>query len=355
MPIIKREGKPLLQSDDFVERVKLGQVLPLISHEGIDDLVLGGHQRLVETFAELSGYPLPYRDDLPKMARYWAIQQEKDDWGLKSFYLDVVKTYLVDLARERGRDEEQLAEAEAQADTKSASEFAALLDLPDFEAVQHPLMVLANLPVPIFVTTSSHRFLEAALVKAGRKTVHTDYLRWHGGLPDVRDSELAKGWRPSGDEPLVYHLFGLDEHPGSLVLTEDDYLRVLIALSGEKARETDILPNKITEALNTSTLVLLGFPLRSWAFRVVFWGLIKNSANRNLGKINLVMQSCVEEQEPVQPHCPRAAECRELAHHVCSEEQGYVQAYLRQEARLEVSWGDVAQWADDVRKKWRSG
>jgi len=330
MPIIKREGKPFAQSDDFVERVKLGQVLPLISHEGIGDLVLGGHQRLVETFAELSGYPLPDRNDLSKMARYWAIQEQKDDWGLKSFYLDVVKTYLVDLARDLGRDEEQLVEAEEQADTKSASEFAALLDLPDFDAPQHPLLVLANLPVPIFLTTCSHRFLEAALAKAGRKSVHTDYLRWHGGLPDARNSELAMGWRPSADEPLVYHLFGLDDHPSSLVLTEDDYLRLLIALSGEKARETDILPNRITEALNTSTLVLLGFQMRSWAFRVVFWGLIKNSANRNVGKINLLMQSGSEEQE-------------------------YLQAYLRQEARLEVLWCDVAQWAEDLWKKWRQG
>lgn len=330
MPIIKREGKPCVQSDDFVERVRLGQVLPLISHEGIGDLALGGDQRLVETFAELSGYPLTDRNDLPKMARYWAIQQERDDWGLKSFYLDVVKTYLMDLAQEVGRDEEQLAEAEAQADAKSTSEFATLLDLPDFDATRHPLLVLANLPVPIFLTTSSHRFLEAALAKAGRASVHTDYLRWHGGLPDARNSELARGWRPTGDEPLVYHLFGLDDDPSSLVLTEDDYLRVLIALTGERARETDILPTRITEALNTSTLVLLGFSLRSWAFRVVFWGLIKNSANRNVGKINLVMQSS-------------------------PEEQGYVQAYLRQEARLEVLWCDVAQWAEDLWNKWRRG
>lgn len=355
MPIIKKGGKRLPQSDDFVERVKLGQVLPLISHEGIDDLVLGGHQRLVETFAELSGYPLPHLDDLPKMARYWAIHHEKDDWGLKSFYLDVVKTYLVDLAREAGRSKKTVEEAEAQVDAKSASEFADLLELPDFTAAKHPLMVLANLRLPIYVTTSCHRFLEAALVKAGRKTVHTDYLRWHGGLPNVRDSELAKGWQPSAGEPLVYHLFGLDTNPDSLVLTEDDYLRLLIALSGEKARETDILPSRITDALNTSTLVLLGFSLRSWAFRVVFWGLIKNSANRNLGKINLVVQGCPEKQEPPQPRCPQAETCQELAEHTCSEEQAYVQAYLRQEARLEVSWGDVALWADDLRKKWRSG
>jgi hypothetical protein len=329
MPLIKSSGQEetIAKKDDFVQRVEAGKVLPVIGGEVLADLVLGGQHDLVERYADLTGYPLPDRDDLPKMAKYHAIDQGKDDWGLKAHYCDVVKTHLYHLAKTQGIDDDLLAQAEDQVDNVTVSQFARLLDYPRFDGELDPLLILANLPLPIFVTTCYHTFLEAALDEAGKKGVRTDYLRWHMGLQDD-SATVAAEHRATVQEPLVYHLFGVDTRPDSLVLTEDDYLRFLIAVSSEKSRTTELLPSQITTAFNTSAVVMLGFRLRSWAFRVLFWGLIKGSEKRNKGQINLQLRRLAEE-------------CK------------YLEAYLRAEAQFEVYWGDIRQYTQDLYRKWK--
>ena len=41
------------------------------------------------------------------------------------------------------------------------------------------------------------------------------------------------------------------------------------------SRDTDRIPKRIRQALSDSSLILLGYDLRSWEFRTLFWGLIK--------------------------------------------------------------------------------
>jgi len=86
---------------------------------------------------------------------------------------------------------------------------------------------------------------------------------------------LAGDYQPTREEPLVYHLYGLDTYPESLVLTEDDHLEFLVAIARDMSRDTDRIPKRIRQALSDSSLILLGYDLRSWEFRTLFWGLIK--------------------------------------------------------------------------------
>jgi hypothetical protein len=81
-----------------------------------------------------------------------------------------------------------------------------------------------------------------------------------------RDPDYA----PSVSEPLIYHLHGLDIYPASLVLTEDDYLDFLVKVSWDK----EVVPYSVREGLENSTLLLLGYELQDWDFRVLFRGLI---------------------------------------------------------------------------------
>ena len=96
---------------------------------------------------------------------------------------------------------------------------------------------------------------------------------------------------PSETRPLVYHLCGLDAHPVTgrpvpdyLALSEDDHLEMLVNLSQDRGHDgTDRLPGVVRGAL-WGALVLLGFRLHSWAFRGLYYGLIRDSGQQGEGR-----------------------------------------------------------------------
>jgi hypothetical protein len=329
MPIIKRQAgagsNPLKRS--FVERIKTGNIVPVLSAEVLTDIVLRGRAPLVAGYADYIAYPLPDRDNLLKMARFKSIHDDLDNWALKSDYLNYVKNYIYDLSQARGVDEDLLDEVAEEVDGISASEFANRLGIPSFaRAPQDPLLILADLPLPIYLTTGYHGFIEQALRRVG-KTPRADFCRWHPGLDHI-PSTFDDGYWPSRAEPLVYHLHGLDTRPDSLVLTEDDYLAFLVAISQDRGQATDPIPACVRQAMSGSALVMLGFDLASWAFRVFFWGLIKPATMTHKGVCCLqLVPSEIEKQ--------------------------YLQDYLRREAQFDVFWGDIYQYTQELRRMWR--
>lgn len=337
MPITRIAGNktlgPLKQG--FIERIKIGKVVPIISNELANDLVLGGQTNLVKGYAEYIDYPLKNRHDLFQMTKFKRITTVIDDWELKSDYLNFVKNQLYRLAEAQGTSVELLAEAEEMVDDINFSEFSARLGYPKFsQAAADPLLILADLPLPIYLTSSYHNFVEEALKKAG-KTPRSEICRWHEGLeviPSVFDApsllEPEKAYQPTPQEPLVYHLHGFDERPDSLVLTEDDYLQFLVAISRLKGQPTDPIPRRIRQAISDSALILLGYDLDSWAFRVIFWGLIKSASMTNTGIFTIQLKPT-----PV--------------------EQKFFQDYLKLEAKLEVYWGDIYQYTRHLRDSLR--
>ena len=74
--------------------------------------------------------------------------------------------------------------------------------------------------------------MEAALKSQGKDPV-SEFCRWNkageaGGIISVFDRE--KQYMPTEARPLVYPLHGIDK-PQSMVLTEDDYIDFIVALS----------------------------------------------------------------------------------------------------------------------------
>lgn len=325
MPRVKRdrkEGNPLKQS--FVERVRSGSVVPIFSNEMMADLVLTGRDQLVDGYANYVAYPMDMQSDLMRIAKFKAVNEDLEDYDLKFDYLNFVKNHFCDMAEDEGMDEELLDEAAEEMDSLSASIFASRLGYPKLDrGTEDPLLILADLPLPVYLTTSPHTFLEAALEKAGKQPV-SDYCRWHPGLGSFESRH-----KPTKEEPLVFHLFGLDIEPLSLMLTEDDYLQFLVAVSQENGKENDPIPGLVRSAMSASAPVLLGFELSSWAFRVLFWGLIKPTTMKHRGV-------CCLQVEPNEV------------------EKQFLQDYLKREADFQVFWGDVETYMHELNRLYRS-
>ena len=218
-----------------------------------------------------------------------------------------------------------MAEAEAEVDDLTVSAFANRLGYPKLDrGAEEPLLVLANLPVKIYLTTSPHTFLEDALRRAG-KTPRTELCRWRKELDSI-DPAIDAELQPSAREPLVYHLHGLDAYPDSLVLTEDDHLEFLVNVcQGQGNNAADRVHGLVRKAL-FDDLILLGFSLSSWPFRVLYNGLIKPNGRQE----------------------DRGVCCLQLV--PSEDEKRYLQDYLEREAKFDVFWGDVPQYARELRR-----
>jgi hypothetical protein len=334
MPIYKptgaQPGNPIQLS--FVERLRAGRVVPVVSDAALADLALGGWAALAAGYAAYAGYPLPDRDNLVKVAKYRQLFAEDaqgrrglQDQALKADYLNWVKNHIYFAAQAGGADADLLAEAEAQVDSKTVSEFAHLLGLPDFAgSPAAAMLVWADLPVRVVLTTSPFTFVEDALRRAG-KAPRTEVCRWRKELDSIEPA-IDGAYRPSALEPLVYHLHGLDAYPDSLVLTEDDHLEFLVNVcQGQGNNAADRVHALVRQAL-FNDLILLGYSLASWSFRTLYAGLIKpNGKQEDRGVVALQVT-------------PSAAEKR------------YLDDYVRREAHFEVFWGELGEYTQHLRQ-----
>jgi hypothetical protein len=130
-----------------------------------------------------------------------------------------------------------------------------------------PLALLAKLPFPIYITTSYYDFLERALIKEGNKSPRTQVIQWG----DRKFTESRETYtEPTVGQPVVYHLFGLESDPPSLVMSEDDYMKFLVSVVADTDTLNPVVPLRLKHALAQSHLLLLGYRLKDWDFRVLF-------------------------------------------------------------------------------------
>ncbi|MBV7339226.1 SIR2 family protein [Chloroflexi bacterium TSY] len=313
----------------IVERIKSGKVVPVISNVVSNDLVLGGHAALVEAYAKYTEYPHADMLNLPYLAQYDSITDEAihDEWELKDDYIYFVKDRLRNIATANDLVEQKLKKklevVKEKLEEMSFSKICKELGYPRFKRGREDLfLALANCDLPIYLTTSYHGFLEVALRRAQKKP-RIEVCRWHEGLTSI-PSVFSEDYEPSVKEPLVYYLHGYDQYPQSLVLREDDYLKFLAAVRENVGRGTDAIPRRIRQALTESSLLLLGYDLRSWDFRVLFWGLIE----------------------------PRPTFSRHTSAYVqltpTGTDRNYVEKYLKKAANVDVYCGDIFQFCQQL-------
>lgn len=191
--------------------------------------------------------------------------------------------------------------------------------------------MVANLDLPVYVTTSWTGLLEDALVEAGRKPIVRSFA-WHRDRDDV---EGPLDFDPGDlDRPLVYHLFGRVEDLDSVVLSEDDYFSWLIAW----IRGGDLIPNAVRSALTGRSLLFLGYRLDGWEFRVLHQGIKSFPGSGRLNRyVHVGVQLNPEDNQDIEPEA--AQEYLESA--FSAEER----------ARLTVYWGESREFLDELRRR----
>jgi hypothetical protein len=231
----------LLRENDWtllLRRLKDGRCTPFLgAGAAYGALPLGAD--IARDWAEKYGYPFEDSTDLVRVAQYVAIEYDG--------------TYPKDLIRER---------------------FATAVP-PDFHAPDEPHGLLADLKLPIYLTTNYDDFMARAL--ADRKSdPRRELCRWNDrlqGIPSVFETE--PGYKPTPANPIVFHLHGMlrvaeREIAHSVVLTEDDYLEFL---SNMVRNDAALIPPAVREALTNSSLLFIGYRLADWNFRVLYQSL----------------------------------------------------------------------------------
>lgn len=207
---------------------------------------------------------------------------------------------------------------------------------PDFSRPDEPHALLADLNLPIYITTNYDSFMFQAL-KSRERDPKRELCRWNGFV-EMQETSLfqsGSGYSPTPANPLVYHLHGHYDLPQSLVLTEDDYLDFLVHLSSDQA----LLPAPIRTALAGTSLLFIGYSLSDWNFRVLFRGLV-GSLGASLGYTGVAVQLAPRVTDEVESSQDRA--------------QHYLDTYFEkiQKIKVRVYWGDIKEFTSELRQRW---
>jgi hypothetical protein len=211
---------------------------------------------------------------------------------------------------------------------------------PDFRLEENrntPYAVLADLNLPIYITTNYDKFMEAALKSRGKDPV-SEFCRWNedlyryvtkAGLISIFDKE--KEYTPSPERPLVYHLYGVYDQVSSMVLTEKDYIDFVISLN--KGDEKISLPTAVRTALATTPLLFVGYRLEDMSFRVIFQGVTSFlGVKRPYISIAVQLPPIFSEEK------------KEKA-------QQYLTQYTKNMFEINVYWGNTDEFVKELRKR----
>jgi len=242
----------------LLDSIQTSQCLPILGAGAAYGAVpLGG--QLAEELAKKFGYPMSDRNNLIRVSQYAALK----------FSGNFVKNYVI-------------------------GQWFTNLPMPAKTPIAEPHEVLAELPLPIYLTTNYDDFMTNALHDNHRHPFQ-EMCRWNYQTQN-RTSILdnpATVLNPAN--PIVFHLHGhapratanLQEKNqclASLVLTEDDYLSLHVALE-----RPHVIPQQIRDALVGSSLLIIGYSMADTTFRALYKGLLSAAGLTNLNTGFVVM------------------------------------------------------------------
>ena len=195
-------------------------------------------------------YPLYDRENLPRVARYLALKRDP------VFPKDEMRRHLQRTLKQEG--------------------------FHHFDDCCQIHRVLAQLGLPIYLTTNYDDFMEKALERENRRPFTSDYCRWNS-LIEQEDGAIGESFNPTAEHPLVYHLHGTWDLVDSMVLTEDDYIEFLGNVSRSK------LHHRIVRAFSRTSLLFIGYSLEDLSFRTIFKSLI-DTAGRGMKRTSISVQ-----------------------------------------------------------------
>lgn len=285
--------------DQLLKQIDKGRCTPFIGPEACSGLYpLKGDR--AERWAAEEDYPLNDRRELARVAQFLAVK----DYEAKPI--------------------ERLIEEFGNPEYYKEPNY---LDRTELHAV------LADLPLPVYITTNYDDFMFKAF---SRRTLPRDakreYCRWRKGM-DNDDSAFAGEFKPTVANPVVFHLFGHVDEERSLVLTEHDYLKFLATVS----RNCDLIPPVIQGAITGGSLLFLGYRLDEWDFRILFHTLqpfLENSLTKAHVSVQIVPteNATAEQIEKVTK---------------------YLNLYF-QKLDTRVYWGSCHEFVEELRERWEA-
>jgi SIR2-like domain len=207
------------------DRIAAGTVTPVLG-AGASAAIIGTGAELASQWAADVGYRLLEPSSLPTVAQYVATTLDRAGPG------EYVHVQLEDRLRS--------------------------LVVADIADADDPYRVLPRHPFPVWLTTNYDDLITRAL-NAANKPPRVGVSRWTP--PDVF-FEAARydlgDFRPTAEQPLVFHLHGRYDDPASMVITEGHYLEFL----EQMAAGDGVLPPQVQQALATTSLLFLGYSFR---------------------------------------------------------------------------------------------
>jgi hypothetical protein len=206
---------------------------------------------LADRWATELGYPLPERGDLARVAQYMAIT------GDPLFPKELVSKVCTDV-----------------------DPAAALQPGDSYD-------IISDLDLPIYITTNYDDLLLHAL-RNKRKDPQPMLCPWHNSINELASETYM--YTPSTAKPAVYYLHGSAQEPGSIVITEDDYLDFIIWVTRswkEQADKSYVAP-AVKRAFARNSLLFIGYSQNDWSFRVLMRSIRQTGAN--LGALNIAVQ-----------------------------------------------------------------
>ena len=360
-PGIGLRGEAFEQFPSLISEIANRKCTPILG-PGLTDQLLGSRQQMAQRWAKNFRFPMAphFRDDLPQVAQYLQVWQKNIE-----FPRDELRRYLCnELISQYGDQLDHDYRAARPEDVPLGRLLSDSWRVRHADGAVDPFSVLAELPIPLYVTTQPWNLLADALVAAGREPqveacrwkelqdddpwgpeVDLDVPDWafrQDTTPEDRTAARSAGWptsvfdrrtgyRPDPRRPLVYHLFGHAARPRSLVLTEDDYFDFLIGAT----RDKDLIPPKVRRSFADSSLMFLGFRLDEWDFRVLYRSILSQEGNLRARHTNVAVQIDPEEGRITDPD--RARE--------------YLERYF-QTSEITIYWGSTESFVKELHDQW---
>ncbi len=306
----------------LIRMIQQGKCTPIIGPRVYGRWIPSRNQ-VAQHWAIEHGYPFGDKVNLARVAQYMASSQGEDfPRG------ELMNTTLKEMLR---RLPEELRPAKK---ANSLTELVAAVGFQNLVADEPNEVhcVLAALNLPMYLTTNFVSFMSEALTALGRHPTR-EPCRWNerlDGLPSI--FEDRPDYVPTPNDPLVYHFFGTDDEPDSVVLTEDNYFDWLVKISAEPER----VPPVIQAAMTNTSLMFLGYSMHDIEFRVIMRGLVATRGQRRNFK-HVAVQLDVDDVKVEN----------------IESVQTFLQQYF-QDAEINVYWGSLEQFIAELKEQWEN-
>ena len=289
---------------------------------GLVESVLGSRSEIAIRWAEQHGFPMEryYRDALPQVAQYIITQQSPA--YLPVAYRGVLRDGI--LRRYQEGLPAELLESKSWSTSQLQTALNLVLEIFASTHPENPFKVLAELRLPIYITTWTLDFMTQALIDAGAEPV-VRICPWNKWVP--KEKALYEEV-PTPEKPLVYHLFGHTSVPNSLVFSEDKFFDYLIGVTQNKS----LIPSAVGAALSNTSLLFLGFQMQDWEFRV-FFRYLMSQEGREMLKFFSHAAAQIEPEEDRIVDVTRA--------------RRYLEEYFESE-NIEIYWGNSEEFLKEL-------